>query len=361
MMKLAPNLLRRMVTVNADYNENVARFFAIARERHLIYLRRKAGLSAPWTTDPILGKYKFTNVFRELDRTTAWFRENVRDRYADSPACLFATLVFRLFNRIETGRAIFGQGDMFDGSPFELFIKSHLQYGSNDPHLAVQDLKKAISAGIKPGQPTVTGAYIIKTPEGMTKLDGVLWIIAEALRGEMKVRGKKEKAGHASLWDWGQYMIDTEEPLPIQTATAWLERLPYIGHFTAYEITTDLRHTRLLDRAPDIMTWANPGPGCRRGLKRMYGDAKNAYIGSDDEIQRLMRGLLKESQDPRSWPQRLAGGGYATEGYELPPEYQGEGDFPHWEMREVEMWLCEFDKNERVRLGEGKPRGTYFK
>jgi hypothetical protein len=28
-------------------------------------------------------------------------------------------------------------------------------------------------------------------------------------------------------------------------------------------------------------------------------------------------------------------------------------------MREVEHTLCEFDKYERVRTGEGKPRGVY--
>ena len=29
------------------------------------------------------------------------------------------------------------------------------------------------------------------------------------------------------------------------------------------------------------------------------------------------------------------------------------------EMREIEHSLCEFDKYERVRNGEGKPRGLY--
>ncbi len=30
-----------------------------------------------------------------------------------------------------------------------------------------------------------------------------------------------------------------------------------------------------------------------------------------------------------------------------------------WEMREVEHTLCEFDKHERARLGQGRPRGVF--
>ena len=36
-----------------------------------------------------------------------------------------------------------------------------------------------------------------------------------------------------------------------------------------------------------------------------------------------------------------------------------EGHMPPLEMREVEHTLCEFDKYERVRNGEGKPRSIY--
>jgi hypothetical protein len=33
--------------------------------------------------------------------------------------------------------------------------------------------------------------------------------------------------------------------------------------------------------------------------------------------------------------------------------------WPSWEMRDVEHTLCEFDKYERIRLGEGRTRGVY--
>jgi len=37
------------------------------KERHAIYIARREGKLGPWTNDPILSQYKFTNVFREID------------------------------------------------------------------------------------------------------------------------------------------------------------------------------------------------------------------------------------------------------------------------------------------------------
>ncbi len=53
--------------------------FAFVHERHQIYLRRQAGQPKPWTANPILQQYRFTNVYRELDRVTIWIRENWRE------------------------------------------------------------------------------------------------------------------------------------------------------------------------------------------------------------------------------------------------------------------------------------------
>ena len=43
-------------------------YWSFIQERHRIYLARLAGKAAPWTEDLILGRYKFTNTFRVLDR-----------------------------------------------------------------------------------------------------------------------------------------------------------------------------------------------------------------------------------------------------------------------------------------------------
>jgi len=121
-----------------------------------------------------------------------------------------------------------------------------------------------------------------------------------------------------------------------------MRKFDYLGKFHAYEIVTDLRHTYLLDKAPDIYTWANPGPGARRGANRVLGRDKDDDRLRREDIIDVMRDVLHHSHDSANW------------------QFMGTGkEWPLWEMRDVEHTLCEWDKYERVRKGEGRPRGVY--
>ena len=293
-------------------------FFKFARERHSIYLARSAGVPSPWTEDPLLHKYRFTNVFRELDRTTIWFRENVREDLRDDPYVVMATVVFRFFNRISTGEVLFQQKDILSKlTPYAEFVLT----GRADPIAAA--LKTALGSG-----PYVTGAYIVKTPQGYSKLDGVCWILEQFHK----------------LSGWEDWVLHRQKEGTLQECWHWLREWPYIGDFTAYEIVSDLRHTEVLGSAVDVNAWANPGPGCLRGLRRVV----TGGVEADGTVTRssaldYMRTLLKMSRDTQHWPSDPRSGWY------------------DWEMREVEHTLCEFDKYERARLGQGRPRGVMHK
>lgn len=316
--------------------DNVGRFFWFARERHAIYLRRAAGQPrASWTTDLVLQRYRFTNVFRELDATTVWFRRNVRDPMRDSPNVLLATVLFRWFNRVSTGEAIFlqpalGLGDELPGETAWQAFNRLLETGP---------LRAAIRQYCGDG-PWVTGSYIIKTPDGMDKLDGVLQCV------EWFVRQSAE-----SPPDWSS----------LEAAHRWLRQFPYLGDFMAYEIVTDLRHTALLDSAPDIMTWANPGPGAVRGLNRIHGRPLK-YALRREKAVREMRDLLALSRDRYHWPQEIMPDVmHGSHRYEdqIGLSDLVRGEWPYWEMRDVEHTLCEHDKWLRATLGEGRPRQVF--
>ena len=82
-------------------------YFYWLHERELIRIaKEKLNQEPPWTDDEILQKYKFCQVFREDDRTTRWFRTHIRDPLIDSPDVFMATVIFRWFNYIETGRTL---------------------------------------------------------------------------------------------------------------------------------------------------------------------------------------------------------------------------------------------------------------
>jgi hypothetical protein len=107
------------------------------------------------------------------------------------------------------------------------------------------------------------------------------------------------------------------------------------GGFMAYEVACDLRYTRYLKSAPDLRTWAHAGPGAKRGLNRLLGKgAKERPFLSDAAAAESMCWLLGKID--AAWPHA-----------------------PALELREIEHSLCEFDKYERARLGEGRPR-SYF-
>lgn len=333
-------------------------FFAFARERHAIHLRRAAGQPPPWTEDPILAEYRFTNVFRELDRTTSWFRKNVRDPLRDKPGVLLATVVFRLFNRITTGEAIFQQRDLITGeSLFDIFQTTRLP-----PQEIMKIWRGAIKTYCGSG-PYVTGAFMVKTPLRMPKLDGVLWMIEQfaTLKKPWLADGGFYEENN---WrEYAQWLIENPGIFALQDVWSWLKQFPYIGDFQAYEIVTDLRHTALLDRAPDINTWASAGPGARKGLEYIYGKCGNRAW----QIEK-MREMLEMSRDDRYWPQPSPEGVSlrALTGASV-PVYTDKTlirvctveDWPAWELREVEMWLCETAKYLRVKQGGHRPKQRY--
>lgn len=260
-------------------------FFETASERYRIKLRREQGSPYPWTEDSVLRQWRFCNVHREDDRTTIWFRDNVRSKLSGLHV-VQSTMIFRWFNRIETGE----------------IIKDLLL----DPKWNGEEAGRRLAEV----HPVVTGAYIVKGTDGMSKLDGILDCIDYSIS---LLPGIYETERRIEYW------------------TKALTMLPQIGMFMAYEITSDLRWTDVLRDAPDIMSWANPGPGAARGLGRVTDGDKRKFNRNNrwdrDLMLELMRELLYHAK------------------HEWPPEWR------HWEMREVEHWLCEYDKY--VRASEG--------
>lgn len=281
-------------------------FFDYAVARETIRLSRANGQPGPWINDPILSRYRFCNVFREDDKVTQWVKKNVRDPLSDVSSVITALTACRFFNRIETLERI---KDILVDDPANI---------------------KAIKKALKGVKPVVTAAYIIKAPTGMKKLDGVCWIIQQMAKAQKKIcRGmmlETTKQGGCSL----------------QNTHALLKEVPFMGNFTSYEVVTDLRHTKFMGVPLDIDTWACAGPGAARGLSRIvFGELGHFNYHSDNDQVQLnagMQKLLKLAQgNGNLWPL----------------------EWPTWEMREVEHTLCEFDKYERARLGQGRPKQIY--
>ena len=271
-------------------------YFYWIHERETIRINKEVlQHEPPWTDDPILQKFKFCQVFREEDRTTRWFKRHIRNVWRDDPKVLMATVIFRWFNFIETGRTLVRHN-------------LHIEW----------DRKKAIEEITKQDQ-WITGAYIIKTPNRMDKVTGVAECISH-------MWGDREKLVNR--------ILDSKS---LEKAWMILRDYPYMGPFMAYEVITDLRHTYLLREATDILTWANAGPGAMRGLNRLAGrdlDFSRRTHPWNDEMRELWE-LSRERLNPNLI------------------------NLDSFEMREIEGGLCEFDKYSRILNEEGRTRSVY--
>ena len=281
--------------------ENIERFCYWINERHSIYQRRLSGAPPPWTDDPILQEYKFTNPFRENDRVTVWMRQNWTKPNSNRShgEMIFNCCLFRMVGTSE-------------------FAEAHGWVEEFNPEYT----KSLIEERLKQGLRTFTGAYIItnqglKAPKSEVVVDHFLspvWENKEALAQIAAETQSLEKVHEAlaAYKGWGG------------------------GGFMSYEVVTDLNYTPVLARAEDKYKWANAGPGAKRGLNRIHDRPLKKALGAY-QSNREMQDLLEDSH-----------------------RYLGKHiSILDVDMRCIEHSLCEWDKYERVRLGQGRPRSIY--
>lgn len=264
-------------------------------ERHSIFLKRQQGLPKPWTYDPILQQYKFTNPFRENDRGTVWLRENFLEPHKNDDLRLLAFNIcwYRMFNWWGTGELL-GWQERWD----------------------VEQIRPILQNAHLHGKQVFTGAHIVYSPPGRPKIDAIVDVCKD-------------------LYRICELIAIPAKGNSLQNTFDLLKTVHCVGGFMAYEMVSDMRHTKLLEDAHDIMTWANPGPGCKRGLQRLLLPYKNDF----DAIESMQQ-LLKNS-------------------YKIHSDFINLAIYPVLEMRDIEHSLCEFDKYCRVKFGEGEPRSRF--
>jgi hypothetical protein len=273
----------------------VERLCAFIRERQAIYLRRAEGAPKPWTTDPILRRYRFCNIYREQDTVTQWIKDNWRNPHSDEPDLWFAMLVARTFNWPNTLHYI--------GWPVPW-----------RPKRVDAQVGKLLVQGAK----VYTGAYVVPM-NGRTGIKHKYLI--ESIFNPAWARRKdvRPRAGD-SLADFN----------------ARLQTLFGLGGFNGAQVICDVKYARHspLWVAHDWLTWAASGPGSRRGLNRVLGRAVAAswreaeWLAALTELRVEVNAALKKDK------------------IEL-------------HAQDLQNVCCEWDKYLRVKLGQGRPRATY--
>ena len=211
-------------------------YWCFAAERQAIFFRRLNGERYPWSQDPILAKYKFTNTYRASDRVSQYLIRNViysADWLAED--LFFRIILFKIFNRIET---------------WELLEKQVGTILYSDYNFEVYDsvLSKAKNASTR----IYSAAYIM--PSGNRSF------------------GYQQK--HRNHLRMLESMMNNEMPARIQEAQSLqqvfelLRSYPMMGDFLAYQYAIDLNYSPLINF--DEMEFVVPGPGARNGIRKCF-------------------------------------------------------------------------------------------
>jgi hypothetical protein len=173
----------------------------------------------------------------------------------------------------------------------------------------VEDVCSVLEALREKG-PIFNGAYIVST--NGYKMDKVEYLVNRVLTPLWVARRRLRPTRDDTLASYHARLIEFDG----------------LGSFMAGQVVADLKYIDPLYQAPDWWTWAASGPGSRRGLNRVCEHAV-------DEPWREPQWLMALTQ------LRAQVGGTALHAQDL------------------QNCLCEFDKYERVRLGEGRPKQVY--
>lgn len=211
-------------------------------ERQAIFFRRLEGAAAPWTHDPILQRYKFTNAYRASDRVSQFLIRHVIYNSAYPTVAnevVFRILLFKLFNKVST---------------WQLLERSlgPLHWQSFNFNRYDRVLTEAAASGRK----LYSAAYIIppvSIGETGVKYQGHLRLIDLVLRGDFVPR--------------------LQQTSNLEEVFILLKSYPSLGDFLAFQLAVDLNYSNVIDH--DEGEFVVAGPGARDGLAKTFVDARD--------------------------------------------------------------------------------------
>lgn len=215
-------------------------YWRFAAERQNVYFRRLARQPEPWTNDPVVSIHKFTNAYRAADRVSQYLIRRViyRDDLPNSNTeVLFRTLLFKLFNKIETWELL---EHAFGAVTFKAYKFEHFD--------------RVLGEAMRAGGRIYSAAYIM--PPG-----GSAFGYASKHQNHLRLLEKMMADNLASKLSKMKKM---------QSAFELLRSYPTIGDFLAYQFVTDINYSEVTDFSE--MEFVIPGPGARDGLRKCFAD-----------------------------------------------------------------------------------------
>ncbi|MEH7844725.1 nucleotide kinase domain-containing protein [Rhizobium laguerreae] len=226
-------------------------YWRFAHERQQVYFKRLQDPIGPWTDDPIIDRYRFTNAYRAADRVSQYLIRHVQYDQARSQSVeevFFRTLVFKIFNKIETWEYLER-------------VAGRLSWA----HTSLSDISDALDRMMAAGHTIYSAAYIMPAP---------------------KLGFVRKHANHLALI---KLMMDDRLPATIAKATSLrhvfdlLVSYPGLGRFLAFQYAIDLNYSSMLDF--DESDFVIAGPGALDGIAKCFADT--GRLSAEDIIHEV--------------------------------------------------------------------------
>ena len=315
-----------------DVNERYLNlFFETMFERQEIWYKRNILKSPiPWTEDEILRDYKFTNVYRELDRSSQYIIKNILTNYEQSAEdVVFRTLTYRLFNIPDT----------FEHPKSEVCLQPYVGFNSTTLWSQVIDYRRRID------NPWHT-AYMMNIVAIAQKPSN--W--NEAVSGKFKDYVYCVLVAE-SLHEAIPYIINSKS---IQELIKNLEKIKGVSSFMSHEFFLDLIligkywKSQIIHFTENDFT--NVGPGASLGIKLIFPSLEpKEQIHAIECLRDLSELYLSKIGDFKY----IDFVGFKK----LQPIYNiGKHNIT---LHQIEFFLCEFSKYWKMLIGQGKQRSKF--
>lgn len=298
---------------------NLLYLYNFIKRRYVIHLRKDVlKKDPPWTTDPVLKDFRFTNIRREHDKESKWVIEHIANNpelsYEDK---LLNVILFRLYNKHETAELIsmpfkFSQTPDWNPEWYRSLFEAAL----------VEDPKRVFftaafhTVGMKNTLKKVTGEDY--APMRILKFIKIL--INEGLVDDIKACVNQQEV-YQTLTDYNG-----------------------IGRFLAYQFYVDMTYIAEFPFSENEFTVA--GPGCVMGLNYLFENRdgmtyEECLFWLRDNLDRLFVEELGKDWDAK----RVF--------WDLPEEDRC------FNVMSLENCFCELSKYIRAKDGTGRPRKRY--
>jgi hypothetical protein len=206
----------------------VAAFMHFVHARQEIFKQKSSGKFPPYTNNEVMSSKWFTNMYRELDRGTMYFRKQILAEHDLSPESypdvVFKAIVYRLINKIET---------------FE-------EFGKLPSRAEWKAFQKFICKKKDQGDVIFTSAH---QNMGFSRFCHTAKEVLKMIDNE----------------NFTKAIVDAES---LEHCFLLLKSITNIGPFFAWQISCDFLELKMINF--DENTWTCLGPGAKSGLRRIF-------------------------------------------------------------------------------------------